>query len=189
MANFDSFFPTLLKHEGGFVNDPVDPGGATNKGVTFATFKLYAPDLLGIAHPSVDDLKQLTDQQAGKIYKKQYWDKVRGDAIDSQEIANFLFDFQVNAGANATNTLQRVLNALGAKPQLVVDGSVGPGTLAAINGADQAALYKAFKEARRKYYQDLVQRRPALNKFLNGWMNRVNSFPDAIAAPAKKGGA
>jgi len=186
MADFNSFFPTLLKHEGGFVNDPVDPGGATNKGVTLATFKQCAQSLLGIA-PTLDNLRNLTDAQAGTIYKALYWDKVCGDKLEPQELANIVFDFQVNAGANASRLLQRVLNSLGAKPQLAVDGAIGPGTLAAVASADPQKLYSAYKQGRKDYYNNLVAQRPPLGKFLKGWLARVDSFPDTVSAP--KGGA
>lgn len=177
MASFDAFFPTLLKHEGGFVNDPADPGGATNKGITLETFKGSAKRCLGI-EPTLANLKALTDAQAGKIYKPLYWDKVLGDDIALQELANIVFDFQVNSGANAGKLLQRVLNEMGAKPPLAVDGNVGPGTLAALKGMDQKAVYRRYKQGRIDYYQDLVAKRASLGKFLKGWLNRVNSFPD-----------
>jgi len=177
MASFDAFFPTLLKHEGGFVNDPVDPGGATNKGVTMGTFKECAQKYLGIA-PTLDNLRALTDAQAGKIYKPLYWDKVCGDDIALQDLANIVFDFQVNAGGNASKLLQRVLNELGAAPALEVDGDIGPGTMAALKKADQTAVYRRYKQGRIDYYRDLVDKRPPLGKFLNGWLKRVNSFPD-----------
>ncbi len=186
MADFNSFFPTLLKHEGGYVNDPVDPGGATNKGVTLATFRQCAQSLLGI-EPSLDNLRALTDAQAGTIYKALYWDKVRGDQIASQPLANIVFDFQVNAGANASRLLQRVLNTLGASPQIAVDGAIGAGTLAALAKADTVAVYTAYKQGRKDYYTNLVKQRPPLAKFLKGWLARVDSFPDLTAASA--GGA
>jgi len=176
MASFDAFFPTLLKHEGGFVNDPADPGGATNKGITIATFQSCAKEYLGI-DPTLANLKALTDAQAGKIYKPRYWDKVRSDEIELQELANIVFDFQVNAGGAASKLLQKVLNELGAKPPLEVDGDIGPGTMAALKGADQKAVYRRYKQGRIDYYEDLVAKRPALGKFLKGWLIRVNSFP------------
>ena len=83
MASFDAFFPTLLKHEGGFVDDPVDRGGATNKGITMKTFQTCARQYLN-TDPTLDNLKALTDAQAAKIYKSMYWDKVRGDDIALQ---------------------------------------------------------------------------------------------------------
>jgi lysozyme family protein len=177
MASFDAFFPTLLKHEGGFVDDPVDPGGATNKGVTLATFQSCARQYLGI-DPTLENLKALTDAQAGQIYKPLYWDKIRGDDIELQDLANIFFDFQVNAGGTASRLLQRVLNDLGAQPPLVVDGEIGPGTMAALKSMDQAEVYRRYKQGRVDYYQDLVAKRPALGKFLKGWLIRVNTFPD-----------
>ena len=177
MASFDAYFPTLLKYEGGFVDDPVDPGGATNKGITLGTFERCARQYLGI-EPTLENLKALTDAQAGKIYKPLYWDKVRGDEIDLQELANIVFDFQVNAGGNASKLLQKVLNDLGASPPLKVDGAIGSVTIAALKNMDQTAVYRRCKQGRIGYYNDLVAERPALGKFLAGWMNRVNSFPD-----------
>jgi lysozyme family protein len=88
-----------------------------------------------------------------------------------------VFDFQVNAGGSASKLLQRVLNDLGAKPPLTVDGEIGPGTMSALKGADQKAVYRRYKQGRTDYYQDLVAKRPALGKFLKGWLIRVNSFP------------
>ncbi|KAF1008867.1 MAG: hypothetical protein GAK28_00499 [Luteibacter sp.] len=182
MADFKSFFPTLLKHEGGFVNDPADPGGATNKGVTLATFNRCAQSLLGIA-PSLATLRALTDEQAGTIYKALYWDAVRGDQIALQPLANIVFDFYVNAGAQATRLLQRVLNDLGASSQIAIDGVMGAGTMTALGKADAYAVYARFKQGRIDYYTALAERRPSLGKFLKGWLNRVASFPD-LAAPA-----
>ena len=177
MADFNAFFPTLLKHEGGFVDDPADPGGATNKGITMGTFKNCAQKYLGI-EPTLENLKALTDEQAGKIYKPLYWDKVHGDDMDVQELANILFDFQVNAGANASKLLQRVLNDMGASPALAVDGAIGKGTMKVLSAMDQKEVYRRYKEGRIDYYKDLVEKRPTLGKFLKGWINRVNSFPD-----------
>jgi lysozyme family protein len=177
MASFDAFFPTLLKHEGGFVNDPVDPGGATNKGVTMGTFKECAQKYLGIA-PTLENLKGLTDAQAGKIYKALYWDQVRGDEIALQELANIVFDFQVNAGDNASRLLQRVINDLGPNPPLKVDGEIGAVTMGALKAIDSKVVYRLYKQGRIEYYRDLVERRPPLGKFLNGWLKRVNSFPE-----------
>lgn len=181
MADFNTFFPTLLKHEGGFVNDPADPGGATNKGVTIGTFQQCSQRLLNLA-PTLENLKALTDAQAGTIYKALYWDKVHGDEIALQPLANIVFDFQVNAGGNASKLLQRVLNDLGAKPPIAVDGAIGPGTMKALAAADAKAVYAKYKQGRKDYYTHLVNQRPSLGKFLKGWLARVDSFPDLGAA-------
>ncbi|KMM74174.1 N-acetylmuramidase [Xanthomonas sp. NCPPB 1128] len=177
MADFNAFFPTLLKHEGGFVNDPVDPGGATNKGITLATFRIYAKSLLQL-EPTLDNLRALTDAQAVVIYKTCYWNAVHGDEIALQPLANILFDFQVNAGNNAIKLLQRVLNAQTATLKLPEEGKLGPATLAALKAADQRDLYARYKQGRRDYYQRLVAARPPLAKFLKGWLARTDSFPD-----------
>jgi lysozyme family protein len=175
MATFDVFLPMLLQFEGGFVDDRDDPGGATNKGITLKTFRTCATSLLGIT-PTLSNLRALTDEQAGTIYRALYWNKVHGDEIALQDLANIICDFYVNAGANAVKVLQNVLNDLGA--QLAVDGVIGPACLRALAAANQPELYTRFKQSRIKYYEDLAQAQPSLAKFLNGWLNRVNSFPD-----------
>ena len=175
MADFNTFLPTLLKFEGGFVNDPADPGGATNKGITLKTFKAFAQPLLGKS-PTLTNLKALTDKQAGVIYKVEYWDKVQGDDITSQDLDNILCDFYVNAGANATKLFQRVLNKMGA--DLPITGKIGPQTMAALAKQDQKQVYVKYRQGRIDYYNNLVKKNPKLKKFLKGWMNRVNAFPD-----------
>lgn len=177
MASLEQFFPHLLQFEGGFVNDPADPGGATNKGITLATFARYAQSLLGVA-ASIENLRALTDAQALQIYRVGYWLPLHADEFSDQPLAEIVFDFYVNAGSTAVRLLQGTLNSTGAKPTLTVDGAVGPGTLQAVNSADAISLYRLYKLRRIEYYRNLVERKPALAKFLNGWLNRVNSFPD-----------
>jgi lysozyme family protein len=175
MANFDLFLPMLLRFEGGFVDDPVDPGGATNKGITLKTFTGSARNLLGV-EPTLDRLKNLTDDQAGVIYKALYWNKIRGDEIGSQNLANIVCDFYVNAGSHATKLLQSILNQMGGN--LTIDGEIGPTSIQALASVDQGEVYRQYKQGRIAYYRNLVQEQPSLVRFLNGWLNRVNSFPD-----------
>ncbi len=175
MADFDLFLPMVLRFEGGFVNDPADPGGATNKGITLKTFTGCAEKLLGV-EPNLDNLKGLSDSQTGTIYKALYWNAVHGDEIASQNLAAIVCDFYVNAGSHATKLLQSVLNSLGSN--LVVDGAIGSSSMQALAAASQDEVYRRYKQGRIAYYQDLVQQEPSLGTFLNGWLNRVNSFPD-----------
>jgi len=175
MANFELFLPLLLQHEGGFVDDPLDPGGATNKGVTFTTFCSCSTTLLGV-DPTLNNLKSLTDQQAGKIYRADYWNKVCGDEIQSQNLANIVCDFYVNSPEAAAKLLQTILNQLGAS--LTVDGCIGPATIRALGAVDENEVYRRYKAGRIAFYRNLVQENPSMSKFLNGWLNRVNSFPD-----------
>jgi lysozyme family protein len=175
MANFTIFLPMLLKFEGGFADDPADPGGVTNKGITFKTFTGCAKKLLNV-DPTLENLKNLTDDEAGTIYRALYWNPVRGDEMELQDLANIVCDFYVNGGGNATKLLQRVMNDLGA--ELTVDGSIGPASMGALAGLDQTDVYRSYKSGRIAYYQNLALTQPALSKFLKGWLNRANAFPD-----------
>jgi len=172
MASFDLFLPTLLKHEGGYVDDPEDPGGETNKGVTMDTFCSCSDELLGL-DPTSENLKALTDAQAGIIYKTLYWNKIQGDAIALQPLADIVCDFYVNSGTHATKLLQNVLIGMGA--HLVADGVIGEASLQALAALPQDEVYQQYKQGRIAYYQNLGQKYP---KFLNGWLSRVNSFPN-----------
>ncbi len=171
-AKFSKFLPTILKHEGGYVNDPDDPGGATNKGITIKTFERYA-HLLGI-QPTLENLKSLTDDQAGIIYEKIYWGGIRGEEIKDVQVAYQFVDFYINAGSNAIRTMQKSVNDLGGN--IGVDGKMGPATLGGINGLNGEQLFDKFKANRLAYYQNLVARKPVLQKFLKGWTRRTNSF-------------
>lgn len=177
MADFNLYLPTLLRFEGGYVNDPADPGGATNKGITLTTFKSVVHLFAGL-DPTLDNLKRLTDVQAGTIYKNMYWDKLNADAIELQLLAEMYVDFYVNAGSNAVRTMQKTINGLRTAAPLNTDGKHGPSTLHAILTADQDELYKAYRAARISYYWALVNAKPALGKFLKGWLNRVAAFPE-----------
>lgn len=172
MADFDVFLPLLLQFEGGYVNDSEDPGGETNKGITLRTFQQCAHHLLGI-EPSSDNLKALTDAQAGILYRSLYWERIHGDDIALQELANIVCDFYVNAGTHATALLQQVINQLGGK--VVVDGAIGNASLQALAALDATTVYRQYKQGRIDYYQSLGQQYP---RFLQGWLNRVNAFPD-----------
>ena len=172
MASFDVFLPMLLNFEGGYVDDANDPGGETNKGITMATFGMCSHQLLGI-DPTSDNLKALTDPQAGIIYRARYWDVMRGDEFELQDLANIVCDFYVNAGTHATVLLQRVMNGMGAN--VTEDGAIGPASIQALGGLDPVSVYGQYKQGRISYYQQLGQRFPM---FLKGWLKRVNSFPD-----------
>jgi lysozyme family protein len=172
MANFDLFLPMLLGFEGGCVDDPEDPGGETNMGITMTTFQECSQRLLGL-DPTLQNLRSLSDTQAGTIYKARYWDAVQGDSIALQDLANIVCDAYVNTGVNATKMLQRIMNGMGAN--IVEDGMIGPASVKALASLSQVDVYRQFKQGRILYYEELGQKYP---KFLQGWLNRVNSFPD-----------
>lgn len=167
MADFHKSIPIILKHEGGFVNHPADPGGATNRGITFRLFKKYT-GLLGVL-PTIDSLKELTELQAKQIYRIEFWDRMKGDNFKSQKIADIVFDGFVNMGTRALKMLQQ---EIGVKP----DGIIGIATLEVLNMSNESITFIGYKDRRIQYYRDLVKRKPSLSVFLNGWMNRINSF-------------
>jgi len=176
MADFGLYFPKLLRFEGGFVDDPQDPGGATNMGITIGDYKKYAMKLLG-EDPTIENLKAMSQEQAMKIYKVVYWVTMCGDEINDQLTAEIMVDFGINAGiATAVKNMQILLQKQNLN--IFVDGICGPQTYTAINSSDITQLYMAYKQSRITYYENLVNKRPSLRKFLNGWLIRTNTFPD-----------
>jgi len=173
--DFSKLVNEVLNFEGGFVDDPVDPGGATNRGITWNTWQNSAQIVLGVS-PTLENLKDLSETEAAAIYKALYWDKIRADDITDGDVRFLLFDFYVNAGGNAVKVLQRTLRQL--DMDISVDGAIGSITIDAINSADAIQLYNNFKENRINYYTSIVEKNPNLNKFLNGWKNRTNKFKD-----------
>lgn len=169
MADVTKLVPHLLKWEGGWSNDPDDLGGATNKGVTFNTYKRYCR-IRGKAMPSIGDLRRLTDEEFTDILKTMFWDVCRADFIESQSVANIIVDWGWNSGTvTAVKHVQRVLG-------VEDDGVVGPVTLAAINSKSPLPLFGQIRSARIEYYHSIVDARPANTKFLRGWLNRVNDL-------------
>ncbi|MFM2041481.1 MAG: hypothetical protein RLY86_57 [Pseudomonadota bacterium] len=186
MADFAQFLPIVLRNEGGWVDNPHDPGGATNKGVTFHTLKTYAT-LIGVP-PTLDSLRALTDDQAGKIYKVEFWDNVFGDEIQDQNLANMLCDFYINAGHHAIDVFMQTLNHMGSNH--TPGGRLTRRVLQSLNFHDQDVLYMQYKAARKNYYQQLVLHHPVLRTFLKGWLARVDSFPNVpVSTPTQAASA
>lgn len=168
MADINKLIPFLKKWEGGFVNDPSDLGGATNMGVTLATYAIYCRKK-GKPEPTVADLKQLKLSELTDILKSMYWDVFHGDDIISQSVANICVDWLWMSGKTA---IKRVQALVGTK----ADGIVGPKTIAAINSKSPLPLFGMIKEDRKEYYYEIVEVRAANKKFLRGWLNRLNDM-------------
>jgi lysozyme family protein len=162
-----------LGNEGGYVNHPADPGGATNFGIIQRNL-----DRWNGAHPELGfpgDVKDLTQAQAQAIYRADYW---RWDAVAAPAIAVKLFDIGVNCGTGTSiKLLQRAVNTL-ASPAIAVDGQLGPGTLGAANAQAPAALMQALCQVQKAYYQAIVDRNPGQSVFLKGWLNRAARIPE-----------
>lgn len=171
--DFINLIKKVLNFEGGFVNDPNDSGGATNRGITWNTWLDTARPILGI-EPTLENLKNLTANDAEEIYKERYWNKIKADDIIDGDIRYLLFDFYVNAGKNAVVVLQNTINEF--NNNVIVDGSIGNQTINALNSINSIDLYNKYKQNRINYYVNLANRIPKNQKFLNGWKNRTNAF-------------
>ena len=167
MAKVDKLLPFILKWEGGFVNDPADAGGATNKGVTIATWKQVGYDKDGDGDIDVADLKLLTDKDVRDVVlKPHYWDRWKADQINNQSVANILVDWVWASGAYGIKIPQRVLG-------VKVDGIVGPKTISAVNAMNPRELFKLILKEREDYIERICVTRPLNRKFRKGWLNRL----------------
>lgn len=173
----------IVAREGGYVNDPDDPGGATNYGVTIHTMRRLGLDLNGDGTVGVSDVRALTRAQAEDIFVQHYFHRP-GIARLPQVLQASVFDMYVNAGGNAVKILQRLLRQMGQK--VSVDGVIGPQTQAATEAATRAApdhIADAYGIARRNYYFRLADQRPASRKYARtraggkgGWIRRAEAF-------------
>lgn len=170
----------IVAREGGFVNDPDDPGGATKYGVTLATLRRVR------GQADVADLQALTRADAVEIFIEYYFDRPRIGELPRALQAS-VFDMYVNAGANAVRILQRLLGEMG--QVVAIDGDIGPQTVAATKAAYAAGpdhLADAYGIARRNYYYRLGDARPKSRKYARrrdggkgGWIRRAEEFISA----------
>jgi len=173
----------IVAREGGFVNDPDDPGGATNHGVTIHTMRRLGLDLDRDGDVDAADVRQLTQDQAVDIFVEHYFRRPRIVELPPA-LHETVFDMYVNAGGNAVKILQRLLRELG--HDIAVDGAIGPQTIAAADAAWRAHpdhLADAYGIARRNYYFRLADARPASRKYARtraggkgGWIKRAEAF-------------
>ncbi|WP_155823878.1 glycoside hydrolase family 108 protein [Legionella shakespearei] len=172
-SNFELLQNNIFKHEGKFVDNKNDLGGPTNKGITLNTFKRYAQSDLGIK-PTLENLKNITEEQATIIYKKRFWDPLKADDIKSLSIAYTLYDFHVNAPAHAVKKMQESVNDLGG--DLIVDNIMGSKTIKSINSIEPQKLFELYQQKRIQHYINRVHEKPSQKEFLNGWIERVKNI-------------
>ena len=156
MSVFDEAVIEVLKHEGGYVNDPDDPGGETNMGISKK------------AYPYLN-IKELTEKDAKDIYFKDYWLKCKCSKLP-EELQHIYFDMVVNMGkSRAVKVLQAAICGKGMK--IAIDGGIGPQTIQASlkSGVEPDRL----RSYRVKYYADLINRKPKLEKYWYGWYRRA----------------
>lgn len=154
--NFESSLKHVLVHEGGYVDHPEDPGGATNKGVTLAVFRRY------FGERTKDDLRAITDDQLRHIYKDGYWDKCQCDELPDG-VDYVVFDQAVNSGPG--RSARWLQGAVGA----AVDGAIGPQTVAASTAADAEVVVNTMCDDRLEFLRGLR----TWDTFGRGWAARV----------------
>lgn len=177
MSNFERALKKVLKYEGGYVNDPDDPGGETYKGISrknwpnWDGWKWIDAKRLGTADLCVKD-----------FYCDNFWLKLKCHQIQSQSVAEILFDAGVNMGRRpAVRLLQQASNSIYTNPRpvigvLAVDGLIGSKTLGRINSQDAKILTNKFLFERVLFYWNLCFKKPVMFKYLKGWTNRVMSY-------------
>lgn len=183
MQSVEQIAQQIVMREGGYVNDPDDPGGATNFGVTIGTMKTLGLDLNKDGRVDAADVRALTRAQAEQIFVEHYFRKPRLAELP-QSVQASVFDMYVNAGTNAVTILQKLVTRMGFATS--ADGAVGPNTIAAAQQADAAApshFMDAYGIARRNYYYALADQRPTSRKYARtnaggkgGWITRAEEF-------------
>jgi len=193
MADFEIAYGETELREGGYVNDPVDKGGETHRGVS----RRFNPDWPGWKivdqlkrdHPN-DFKKHINDSEelarlAKELYRKRYWAPIRGDEIPDQHIANKVFDTGVNQGVGTSvKYLQDGLNLLNRNQKdykdIKADGKFGEKTLAALNeflaleNEQPDYLLKAMNVMQATFYLEIMRKDPTQQRFARGWLNRVD---------------
>ena len=159
---FSEALEVILHHEGGYVNQPKDPGGETNLGVTKRVYEDFGGE---------KEMKDLTKEDVEPIYKKNYWDRVKGDDLP-EGLDLCIFDFAVNAGpGRAAKFIQRLVKT-------TVDGGIGPNTLKCINDHVEhygvATTIDQYQSERQNYYESLSN----FETFGRGWTRRVNEVTE-----------
>lgn len=181
MASFKIAYDTYIKpNEGYYVNNPADKGGETYGGIA----RNFFPNWQGWT--VVDFYKKYTNPNpptntkiAGlegmveEFFKVQFWDRNRFSEINNQDLANIIFDWNVNSGSTGIKKVQQILG-------VGTDGAIGPITLNAINSSNPQDLYSRIKIAREEFYHSLVNANPTQSVFLKGWLARLSKFPEFI---------
>ena len=161
-ANFEQCLEWLLKHEGGFVNHPEDPGGMTNKGITARVYGQWLSDAMDVdAEVTEHVMQNIPDSHVEQIYRQEYWNRMNCDKLPAG-VDWMCFDFGVNAGTGrGARTLQKSVGA-------TADGGIGPKTLAAVAGFDSDVIIEDMYHRRQAFYERLK----TFDTFGAGWTRR-----------------
>ena len=168
--NFERALKLVLAHEGGYVDHPKDPGGATNKGITIATYRRFVN-----SKGTKDDLRRISNAEVAQVYRRQYWDAVKaGELPDGLDYA--VFDFGVNSGPS--RAIKYLQTAVGAS----ADGKIGPATLAQVREQDADKVIETLCSARMNF----LRRLDTWPTFGKGWTRRVGGVRSEALKMARK---
>jgi lysozyme family protein len=157
-GNFKTCLDLVLKSEGGYVNNPADPGGMTNLGVTKRVWEEFT------GHGADEkEIRNLTPEKVAPLYEQKYWRPCYGEVLP-RGLDFVVFSMAINAGPG--RSIKLLQSAIGCVP----DGSIGPTTRSLISASNTATLIAKFSEARREYYKSLK----TFPIFGKGWLNRVD---------------
>lgn len=175
-AKFQKISKIILRHEGGYVNDPSDSGGATNKGIAWKTWTAFAQTDLGVA-PTLENLKNISDAQAEIIYRKRYWEPKGFCQLRNDRVGLMVYDWTITSGGASKEIQKLLVNSF--YQNIAIDGGIGPQTIQALNAvSDQTVLLNAITNIRKNYYTALAFQangeKTKNYKFLQGWLNRVD---------------
>ena len=164
-ANFNTALQLILKFEGGYVNNPADRGGETNKGIIQKVYDGYRKS----RNLAIQSVKNITDDEVKDIYYRNYWLVAKCDKLPAG-VDTAHFDAAVNGGAGqAAKFLQRAVG-------VNADGVIGDTTLAKVNSTEPKSLLKAYVGGRIDFYIDLAIKDASQITFLKGWIRRAISF-------------
>lgn len=173
MANFTEAFNLMIANEGGYINDPDDPGGETYKGVSRKIHSKWEGwtmvDILKrqAGFPANLDKDPELQEAVSDFYRVNFWDKLNGDQIENQEVASSIFDFAVNAGIGTSALLAQLV------VETKTDGVIGPESITKINAFDSGHFLAAFTVAKIARYVNIVKKRPTSRKYFYGWALRA----------------
>ena len=154
--NFEQSLKMILHHEGGYVNHPSDPGGRTNLGVTQAVYESWVDRPV-----TEDEMKSLTVADVTPIYKRNYWDRIKGDDLPAG-VDFAVFDLSINGGVGrGARMLQKVVG-------VTQDGGIGPQTLGAVGRIDPIDIIEQYAAQREAFYRRLK----TFDTFGRGWLRR-----------------
>ena len=164
MADFRKALEHVLRNEGGYVNDPDDPGGETYKGIA----RKMNPQWKG--WPLIDKRdfsNPMLEKLVSDFYRDNYWTPIKGDSISSQDVATSIFDFGINAGVKTSAALAQ--SVVGAE----IDGAIGSDSISAINAFDEEHFIAAFTVVKIARYVLICKKRPTSKKYFFGWVCRA----------------